>query len=121
MLGLDVADELGSILEYELFAAVDVTLDATGDYGIGGLDFALDKAAALDNELAFDVDAAVHCSGDTDITLAADIALDADGAADLGNFLFFCSHAMLLIEKLCLVIYKTFRVLGDSILCNCIV
>ena len=87
LLGLDVADKLGVAFEDELIG-IDIALHATGDNRRNALHFAFDIASLLDDEFAFDVDAAVDVTGDAHVALATDIALDVDGATDLGDFLF---------------------------------
>ena len=88
LLGLDVANVLGAAFEDELLGNIDVALDTAGNHCSDALDFTFDVAGLLNDEFAFDVDAAVDVTGDAHVALAADIALDVDGATDLGDFLF---------------------------------
>jgi len=92
LLGLDVAHELGGVLENELSGAVDIAPDGTGDDRGSHLDFAFDTARAFDNEIAFDVDAALDVAGNADVALAEDVALNGDAVANLRDFLFFIRH-----------------------------
>ena len=94
LLGLDVPYELGRTFENHLFGAVDIALDGACNHSRLGLDVAFDVAALFDNEFAIDADASVYHTSNADIALADNVALDGNGVADLGNFLFFTWHVV---------------------------
>ena len=93
LLRLDVAHELGRVLEDELARAVDIASDSASNDGRGDLDFAFNTARAFHDEVALDIHATLDVTSHADVALAEDVALDGDAVADLCDFLFFIWHS----------------------------